>query len=187
MTGANMGDPRFNNDVQKITDQLPQAKGWSNGVDTRTRRFDNTTFPYRAMGQMGGGDRPGCSGTLIAHNIVLTAAHCVYSRDNAAFVSLGGTRFRPGREGDCNDASCQPYGEHNATWYFTPAEFRNDANPWPYDYGIMVLSSSPGDQTGWLGYVAIGDDTLEEFCANHLFGLMRSAILKRPIRNTLIN
>ena len=164
MTGANMGDPRFNNDVQKITDQLPQAKGWSNGVDTRTRRFDNTTFPYRAMGQMDGGDRSGCSGTLIAHNIVLTAAHCVYSRDNAAFVSLGGTRFRPGREGDCNDA-----------------------NPWPYDYGIMVLSSSPGDQTGWLGYVAIGDDTLEEFCANHLFGLMRSAILKRPIRNTLIN
>jgi len=170
MTGSNMGDPRFNNEVQKISEQLPQSKNWSNGVDTRTRRFDNTTFPFRAMGQMGGGDRSGCSGTLIAHNIVLTAAHCIYNRSNASFYSLGATRFRPGREGDCNDVSCQPYGEHNATWYFTPAEYRNDANPWPYDYGIMVLSTSPGNQTGWLGYVAIGDDTLEDFCADHLFG-----------------
>jgi len=48
---------RFNNDVQKISEQLPRAKGWSNGADTRTRRFDNTSFPFLAMGQMGGGDR----------------------------------------------------------------------------------------------------------------------------------
>ncbi len=170
MTGSNMGDPRFNNDVQQITEQLPQAKGWSNGVDTRTRRYDNTSFPFRAMGQMGGGETSGCSGTLIAHNIVLTAAHCVYSRSSEAFYSLAATRFRPGREGECNNASCEPYGEHNATWYFTPAEYRENANPWPYDYGIMVLSTSPGNQTGWLGYVAISDNALEDFCADHLFG-----------------
>ena len=169
-TGATMGDPRFNNELQKIIDELPQAKGWSNGEDTRTRRFDNTSFPFRAMGQMGGGDRSGCSGTLIAHNIVLTAAHCIYNRANASFYSLAATRFRPGREGDCAEASCQPYGEHNARWYFTPAEYRENSNLWPYDYGIMVLSSSPGNETGWLGYVAIGDSQLEEFCANHLFG-----------------
>lgn len=170
LTGSNMGDPRFNNEVQKISDQLPQAKGWSNGLDTRTRRFDNTEFPYRAMGQMGGSEISGCSGTLIAHNIVLTAAHCIYNRKSASFYSLGATRFRPGREGECNNASCEPYGEHNATWYFAPAEYRTDASSYTYDYGIMVLSTSPGNQTGWLGYVAIGDDTLEDFCANHLFG-----------------
>jgi len=69
---------------------------------------------------------------LGAHNIALTAAHCIYNRSSASFYSLAATRFRPGREGDCNDISCQPYGAPNATWYFTPAEYRNDANPWQY-------------------------------------------------------
>ena len=36
-TGSNMGDPRFNNELQKIADELPKSKGWSNGSDTRTR------------------------------------------------------------------------------------------------------------------------------------------------------
>jgi V8-like Glu-specific endopeptidase len=169
-TGTNMGDARGMEKPQAIASALPVAKGWSNGQDTRTRRFDNTSFPFSAMGQMGGGERSGCSGTLIAHNIVLTAAHCLYSRDSEAFYSLAATRFRPGREGECNNASCEPFGEHNAIWYFTPAEYRDNANPWPYDYGIMVVGTSPGNQTGWLGYVAIGDDALEDFCSDHLFG-----------------
>lgn len=169
-TGSNMGNTLGEQRPQPIADALPSAKGWSNGQDTRTRRFDNTSYPFRAMGQMGGGDRSGCSGTLIARNIVLTAAHCIYSRADAAFYSKTATRFRPGREGECNTASCQPYGEHNAIWYFTPAEFREDSNPWPYDYGIMVVGSAPGDQTGWLGYYALGDDALKDFCADHLFG-----------------
>ncbi len=169
-TGSNMGNTLAADKAPELRNALPEAKGWSNGQDTRTRRFDNTSFPFRAMGQMGGGDRSGCSGTLIARNIVLTAAHCIYSLDAAAFYSKAATRFRPGREGDCSTASCQPYGEHNAIWYFTPAEYREDSNPWPYDYGIMVVGGYPGDQTGWLGYYALGDDALKDFCADHLFG-----------------
>jgi hypothetical protein len=170
LTGSNMGDPRTNNRPQAIEDAGNEAKGWSNNDDGRTRRFDNTSYPFTALGQMGGGENSGCSGTLIARNIVLTAAHCIYSLDSASFYSKTATRFRPGREGGCNNASCEPYGEHSAIWYFTPAEFREAANPWPYDYGIMVVGTYPGDQASWLGYYALVDDALKDFCSDHQFG-----------------
>jgi V8-like Glu-specific endopeptidase len=144
------------------------AKGWSNGNDSRTRRFDNTSYPFRAMGQIGGGLTSGCSGTLVGRRHVLTAAHCLYDVKNDVWT-MGG-RFRPGREGTCNNAGCEPYGEFSGVWYFTPAQWRASNNAWNYDYGMIVLDGTPGSQTGWLGYVATSQGTLEDICDKVPFG-----------------
>jgi V8-like Glu-specific endopeptidase len=86
------------------------TKGWSNGMDTRTRRFDNTTYPYRTLGQLGGGRTSGCSGTLIGPRLVLTAARCIWVLYTDSWVSAAGARCRPGREGTGNIAACEAEG-----------------------------------------------------------------------------
>lgn len=155
LAGWSRGGPR-SPEVDAAEPERPEhgalPKGWSHAVDTRTRRTTNTTFPYRAMGQIGGALTSGCSGTLVGRRHVLSAAHCFYDVDDEVWTLSG--RFRPGREGSCDSSICEPYGRHSGVWYFTPALWRSTGDH-DFDYGIMVLDDAPGAQTSWLGYEAI--------------------------------
>jgi len=77
----------------------PIGPGWTPaifGVDDRQAR-DTSVFPWSVIGELRFDGGAGCSGALIAEDVVLTAAHCVIARDGVAvsgqFITA---RDRPG-------------------------------------------------------------------------------------------
>ncbi|MGD2133588.1 MAG: trypsin-like serine protease, partial [Maricaulaceae bacterium] len=50
------------------------------GQDDR-QLLDTTVYPWNAIGALSYADGSGCTGSLVAPDVVLTAAHCVYTED----------------------------------------------------------------------------------------------------------
>jgi protease YdgD len=73
---------------------LPGAAGAQDtGLEALSRR--EKTLGWEAVGRVDLGDQGFCTGTLIATDLVLTAAHCMYGWDDAA-VDPGIITFRAG-------------------------------------------------------------------------------------------
>ena len=104
-----------------------------------------------------------CSGTLVARNLVLTAAHCVVNRRNTGqTVWYDEFLFVPGQWG--NSAPFGNWttwvetiapGDANGPWFTTAVntEDKKQGNYWPADYAFLQFGPSggkyPGDATGW--------------------------------------
>lgn len=69
------------------------------GLDRLDRRDE--AFGWEAVGRLDLGDHGFCTGTLIATDLVLTAAHCLFDRERGVAEEVGAMRFRAGlRDGE---------------------------------------------------------------------------------------
>lgn len=126
------------------------------GADNRARVNPTTSFPNRAVVRITATNPAGanfsCSGFLFTRSAVATAAHCLYDR------GLGGWnknfRIYPGANGSSN-----PYGSCGFQTVSMPQGFpANGGNA--YDYGVLRLSCTVGDTTGWFGFSYPGPASL---------------------------
>lgn len=107
---------------------------------------DSSTYPWNTVGRVNIGGLAHCTGSLIADNIVLTAAHCLYSKRLQAMVPTSSVHFLAG----------YAKGEHLAhsrvIAYEVGAGFngKSGANTenMPHDWALLILAEPLGSTIG---------------------------------------
>jgi len=125
------------------------------GADNRKRVTNTKVKPYSTIASLivtfpSAPSRPGlCTGSLIAADAVLTAAHCVYDVKQGGWASS--MRVVPGAFPNSAGKTQLPYGSASAVRSFAPAEYRATGSFWqkePFDYAVVRigtgLAKAPG-------------------------------------------
>ncbi|KAK8080327.1 hypothetical protein PG997_008145 [Apiospora hydei] len=122
--------------------QQQQKKRETIGPDDRVR-WDDTNYPYSAMGRLTGPTFL-CSASLIGPRHVATARHCHFPEIPYYFApAYNGGEVLPGAQ---------------VTTVLMPAEpFPEGACGEPYDWAIFILDKPLGEQLGYLGANSIDD------------------------------
>ncbi len=126
----------------------PHLRPENNVTSFHRRAVDSNEMPWRTVGRVNIGGRAHCSGTLVAANIVLTAAHCLFSKASGQMVVPGIVHFVAGysRGEHLGHSKVKTYrvgdgyrGEEGAT--------RENVQ---HDWALLVLEESLGNELGFL-------------------------------------
>jgi V8-like Glu-specific endopeptidase len=122
--------------------------------DSRVRVTNTGEWPYTVQGHMimkfPNGKVYIGSGTMISKHHVLTAGHCVYSKDDGGWATS--IQFNAGQ----NDSSL-PFGSVSVTRLLSVEGWTGNNDP-AYDMGMLILQSDLGEKTGWFGIITIPND-----------------------------
>jgi len=119
-------------------------------TDRRIRVSDTQIYPYRVVGQLimtfKGDKQASCTATLVSPYVVLTAGHCIHSRDFGGFPEF--ISFAPGQyQSTTLGQIYQPYGVKYASYVVTNERWSQVSGGSsiflrnvPYDFAAVYFS-----------------------------------------------
>lgn len=135
--------------AQTIRKDIPPHLRPQNNVTSFHRRsVDSEQDPWRSIGRVNIGGRAHCSGTLIAKDIVLTAAHCLFSQSENKMVVPNIVHFLAGY-------SKGEYQGHSKVKHYVFGEGFDGARGAtraniPHDWALLILWEPLGETLGFL-------------------------------------
>lgn len=130
--------------------------------DDRIQITSTSSWPWCVQGHMvmtfPNGKRYIGSGTMVQRHHVLTAGHCVYSRDDGGWAKE--VAFYAGQNGNK-----LPFGVARATRLLSVKGWSENNNS-DFDMGMLVLSDNIGDRTGYFGIITGPDSILDKYRVN---------------------
>lgn len=123
--------------------------------DDRVRVNNTNTWPYSVQGHMimkfPNGKVYIGSGTMVSKHHVLTAGHCVYSKDDGGWATS--VQFLAAQ-----NESTLPFGSVNASRLLSVTGWTSNGDS-AYDMGMLILQSDLGVNTGWFGVITVPNDS----------------------------
>jgi len=117
--------------------------------DTRVPVSDTRAAPYRYICNLVYNGRPAGSGTLIAPNVVLTAAHVLHDKSTDRHKNPAGMVVIPGRNADRRRGDFRPFGTARAVRFrFAPGYRGRRDNVTRNDYAVAYLRQPIGNVAG---------------------------------------
>lgn len=129
-------------------DLPPHLRPQNNVTSFHRRAVDSSEKPWQSVGRVNIGGRAHCSGTLVANNIVLTAAHCLFSRATGQMVVPGIVHFVAGY-------SRGEYLAHSKVKSYRIGDgYRGEEGAtranMGHDWALLVLEEPLGEDLGFL-------------------------------------
>ncbi|MGV8841371.1 MAG: trypsin-like serine peptidase [Bauldia sp.] len=153
---------------------------------------DTTQAPWNVIGTLVG-DLGGCTATLIAVDILITAAHCIETDTGVNADQVFETAFGPGGGG---------VSARVTAWFLAPTraeDVRTDFEPSQTDWALLRIDTPLGEKLGFLevrGFAAFGDAILSMPVSqagyswdtgDHLSGNLGCSFLAVEAENTVLH
>ncbi len=130
--------------------QIPPAHQLPDNIATsfHRRAVDSSESPWRSIGRVNIGGRAHCSGSLVADDIVLTAAHCLFAKHTGEMVVPSIVHFLAGYARGEYEAHSKVIS-YSVSPQFDGKRGAAAANL-PNDWALLKLEKSIGKEQGFI-------------------------------------